>query len=322
MKTASLAFVSVFTAVSSSLLPAQAQFIPDPEPYIVHQGGINYSLNWHGHAGFTYFIQTNTSYAEDGSLIWDFVPDIRFGTDAPLGMGFEASENTDTRLYRVVITNRSITIDHNLDDFDGDGKTNLEEVSDNTNPFDAESFLLPNGQNNDPTANNNGFSSAGLGGNGSNGPSPEIIELTHTLDDFEEIHEIELEGIIPTFKISTGDGVENKLELTDAPEGTTLNFLEVIPNLDYDAGRHEETKPEYFTRGVTLTTDTPWTYTGFNEDDASPPSGNLLPMELAPDVLAVNSDFDEGRIDPDTGYAIPDCDDIPGVDRKTGAGNG
>ena len=44
-------------------------------------------------------------------------------------------------------------------------------------------------------------------------------------------------------------------------------------------------------------------------------------MEVAPEVLAVNSDFDEGRIDPATGYAIPDCDDIPGVDQKTGSGN-
>lgn len=49
---------------------------------------------------------------------------------------------------------------------------------------------------------------------------------------------------------------------------------------------------------------------------------NSLALDLAPEVLAVNSDFDEGRIDPATGYAIPDCDDVPGVDRKTGAGNG
>jgi hypothetical protein len=32
-------------------------------------------------------------------------------------------------------------------------------------------------------------------------------------------------------------------------------------------------------------------------------------VETAPPVLAVNSDFDEGRINPVTGYAIPDCDD-------------
>ena len=47
----------------------------------------------------------------------------------------------------------------------------------------------------------------------------------------------------------------------------------------------------------------------------------LIPVEVAPEVLAVNSDFDEGRIDPATGYAIPDCDDMPGVDTKTGSGN-
>ena len=34
-----------------------------------------------------------------------------------------------------------------------------------------------------------------------------------------------------------------------------------------------------------------------------------LPVEIAPEVLRVNSNFDEGRIDPVTGYAIPDCDD-------------
>ncbi len=47
----------------------------------------------------------------------------------------------------------------------------------------------------------------------------------------------------------------------------------------------------------------------------------LVPMEAVPEVLAVNSNFDEGRIDPDTGYAIPDCDDMPGVCPVTGAGN-
>jgi len=62
-----------------------------------------------------------------------------------------------------------------------------------------------------------------------------------------------------------------------------------------------------------------------NIEDGALPSTvmvGLLPVEIAPEVLAVNSDFDEGRIDPATGYAIPDCDDVPGVDRKTGAGNG
>jgi hypothetical protein len=56
--------------------------------------------------------------------------------------------------------------------------------------------------------------------------------------------------------------------------------------------------------------------------DFKPSRGeNLLPVEVAPEFLAVNSDFDEGRIDQATGYAIPDCDDMPGVDLKTGSGN-
>ena len=36
----------------------------------------------------------------------------------------------------------------------------------------------------------------------------------------------------------------------------------------------------------------------------------LVPLESAPDTLRVNNDFDEGRIDPVTHYAIPDCDDV------------
>jgi alpha-tubulin suppressor-like RCC1 family protein len=36
---------------------------------------------------------------------------------------------------------------------------------------------------------------------------------------------------------------------------------------------------------------------------------NLEPIGAAPSVLAVNSDFDESRIDPFTGYALPDADD-------------
>ena len=47
----------------------------------------------------------------------------------------------------------------------------------------------------------------------------------------------------------------------------------------------------------------------------------FLPFASAPEFLAVNSNFDEGSIDPATGYAIPDCDDIAGVDPITGAGN-
>lgn len=61
-----------------------------------------------------------------------------------------------------------------------------------------------------------------------------------------------------------------------------------------------------------------------NIEDGAYPSTiavGFIPIETAPDVLAVNSNFDEGRIDPTTGYPIPDCDDIPGVDPKTGAGN-
>jgi hypothetical protein len=61
-----------------------------------------------------------------------------------------------------------------------------------------------------------------------------------------------------------------------------------------------------------------------NVADGAYPSTAIVaffPLKSAPEVLRVNSDFDEGRIDPVTGYAIPDCDDVPGVDPETGSGN-
>jgi hypothetical protein len=51
---------------------------------------------------------------------------------------------------------------------------------------------------------------------------------------------------------------------------------------------------------------------GTNTADGVLPSHvgcGIIPVQTAPQTLAVNSDFDESRIDPVTGYAIPDCDD-------------
>jgi hypothetical protein len=88
-------------------------------------------------------------------------------------------------------------------------------------------------------------------------------------------------------------------------------------------------KDWYLTRAVGITRDGFITGTGvrylYNEladrIETRRRSFVLLPIEIAPEVLAVNSDFDEGRVDSTTGYPIPDCDDMPGVDPETGAGN-
>lgn len=95
--------------------------------------------------------------------------------------------------------------------------------------------------------------------------------------------------------------------------------------LEDDGDETTTEKKEYRSRQVTITDGTE--SQSYEIDPATEPEKEgtwrvfLLPVEVAPEVLAVNSDFDEGRIDPATGYAIPDCDDIPGVDPKTGAGN-
>jgi hypothetical protein len=77
----------------------------------------------------------------------------------------------------------------------------------------------------------------------------------------------------------------------------TRQPIEVAVDMDPDAGYG---KVEVDGQEVTV----------FNSPDARDSANfTLIPVEIAPEVLAVNSDFDEGRIDPATGYAIPDCDD-------------
>lgn len=107
-------------------------------------------------------------------------------------------------------------------------------------------------------------------------------------------------------------------------EARTVNFLKITTTWGYPVNGGNP--PSEAVERVQLTVPANRTTSEEIEIKATLAPGadqkiEFVPVEAAPEILAVNSDFDEGRIDPATGYAIPDCDDMPGVDLKTGAGN-
>jgi hypothetical protein len=99
-----------------------------------------------------------------------------------------------------------------------------------------------------------------------------------------------------------GDLIENYYSIYESPG--TIMTLTVPAGSTHSSPTTIYPEPSDFT-SITPTLITP------NRASVANYSCELgfLPLELAPEVLAVNSDFDEGRIDSATGYALPDCDD-------------
>ena len=93
----------------------------------------------------------------------------------------------------------------------------------------------------------------------------------------------------------------NFLKLKKHDVSGTINFLEfpetTLTTLHVPKGQS-------YSESVDLITSTSASAGTTNFSDVG-----LYYLEKAPDILPVNSGFNEGRIDPTTGYAIPDCDD-------------
>ena len=304
-----------FTLLLGGHTSLSAQTLADPDAGIEHLYGDLYSLKWYGSPGYTYFIQTaNTLNGSQDDLAWEFLPDIRAGVDSLIGVGFEVPENPETRLYRLIYTDIPVA-DHNLGDFDGDGVINLQEAMDNTDPFDASSNANTTG------GGNNGGSSNGSGNGNSQGNT---FQLIHIIDGESTTYTIDEQNPVPSLVVARENGSPTNPHLTEvklvnAPGDTRVAFLYLEPNDDYDWNLPEgPNNPPYSDiRVVELTSDAGGsiqTFTGPTEWGTFL-DGVLLPLDRAPEVLDVNSDFDEGRIDPNTHHAIPDCDDVPGVDQ-------
>ena len=87
-----------------------------------------FKISWDGASGNTYFIQQSQNLID-----WNYVPIIESGNGAAIEYGFQSSAS---KLFlRLVYTDQS-TSDPENDDFDGDGVSNINEVTvSNTNPF-------------------------------------------------------------------------------------------------------------------------------------------------------------------------------------------
>lgn len=123
-------------------------------------------------------------------------------------------------------------------------------------------------------------------------------------------------------QLSAGDAIQGQTNVNHHHAHWIAASERTLPGIIPGAVHYQKIQVVTAPSDAALTIDV--TITASNIADSNLPSHiavGLLPVEVAPEMLAVNSDFDEGRIDPATGYAIPDCDDVVGVDQKTGSGN-
>jgi len=309
MKNITLFFLGLLISLGLSS-SAMAQMAPQPLPHVEHLQGQNYLFSWEGIPGRVYFIQTSSSLTAS-EFDWEFAPDIRVGTGSQIEMGFQANA-AHSEFFRLVYSDYSGGMDPDLADFDNDGYTNLEEAISNTDPYDAQSYPGSGG-------NTGGGNNGGSSGSGTTWNHPWEYKLTYTFDGYESENFINPYNSVGGYRYAMGEEIVTELSFEDVVEVNQVKFLQIEPNLNYDSS--DPASEEWNVIGIVeLSAENPnWSY---EAPVGTMPEGFLLPVEVAPEVLAVNSDFDEGRIDPATGYAIPDCDDIPGVDRKTGAGNG
>jgi len=110
-------------------------------------------------------------------------------------------------------------------------------------------------------------------------PLPEGFRLKYVgLED--DYTQIESTNPMVQFTPALRSGMSTNFELVIPPGGTTSNTITLMPRTQLD----------------------PETQLGEKVVQI------LLPMELAPEVLAVNTNFDEGDVDDETHYAKPDCE--------------
>lgn len=132
------AFCLLFVAIAAtSALSAQEQ-----NSEVIPVGADKF-LRWHGHAGRTYFIQV--SDPNDHLRKWVWAPNIETGNDEDIS--YEVDGTTDKGFFRLWFTDQPTT-DPDGSDFDGDGLSNLTEVTTHqTNPLnpDTDGDGMPDG---------------------------------------------------------------------------------------------------------------------------------------------------------------------------------
>lgn len=115
----------------------------DPRPSLTRVGSTQFTFDWTGQTGWTYFVQTST----DGMLTWDYVPEVEYGLThdtypfAPMtGRGLASKFFVRLRMSDYPVTSVAGAL---AADFDADGLSNSFELnySPQTSPLDWDSDL-------------------------------------------------------------------------------------------------------------------------------------------------------------------------------------
>ncbi|MFD0895846.1 hypothetical protein KBB96_07855 [Luteolibacter ambystomatis] len=115
----------------AAAMPVFGQMTSQPQAILTHGAGDTVNLDWQGLAARSYFLQ----YSED-LRTWNYFPAVELGADETISYGF--SSTADKFFVRLQYTDEP-TDDPENADFDGDGLTNLEEISIyHTKPFAAD----------------------------------------------------------------------------------------------------------------------------------------------------------------------------------------
>jgi hypothetical protein len=132
----------IYAAICFSLLPAQTIQAQDPSEFSIvkdaSESGL--TLEWTSQAQTTYFIQYSSDLQQ-----WDYLPLIEQGNS--YGHIWNIDSNADKLFFRLKYTDALPSNEDPFEyDFDGDSVSNLDELSQGTDPFsntDANGNLVP-----------------------------------------------------------------------------------------------------------------------------------------------------------------------------------
>lgn len=123
--------LTILVGILSGTLPASAVIIPQLS-YSVDPTTSTHSLEWHGEAGHTYFIQHSLDL-----VVWTTLPVIETGNNLPLSWSMQLA--VPRTFFRVLASDLPTNGDPESADFDGDGLSNLLEVTLGSNPISIDS---------------------------------------------------------------------------------------------------------------------------------------------------------------------------------------
>jgi hypothetical protein len=125
---------TLFSIIAGVAFAAASPLLADDQNLELITVGSDKVLRWYGHADRTYFIQV--SDPNDHLRKWTWAPAIETGEDKDIS--YEVDGTADKGFFRLWFSDQATT-DPDGDDFDGDGLSNLDEVTlYQTNPLNSD----------------------------------------------------------------------------------------------------------------------------------------------------------------------------------------